>query len=101
MTTYNGPCAGDWMNLRVGEFLQRKDDPCHVARVIAIHNSATVKLHWQETGWFEFVTLSQAQDDFEKLNCDCGHAWARHVRTANGAYACKHYGCGCRDVVLP
>jgi superfamily II DNA or RNA helicase len=31
--------------------------------------------------------------------CECGHSWNEHIRTANGAYACKHHGCGCRDVV--
>jgi hypothetical protein len=33
--------------------------------------------------------------------CACGHVWDKHVRTANGALACTHYGCGCRDVVEP
>jgi hypothetical protein len=34
-------------------------------------------------------------------NCDCGHPWSQHVKTANGAYACKCFGCGCRDAVFP
>jgi hypothetical protein len=59
-------CAGDWMGVRVGSFLQRKDDPCHTARVEAIHNSSQVKLIWCESGWIEFVTLGEAQSDFQK-----------------------------------
>ncbi len=31
--------------------------------------------------------------------CGCGHEWKRHIKTANGAWACRHFGCGCRDVV--
>jgi hypothetical protein len=34
-------------------------------------------------------------------SCDCGHGWIEHARTDNGAYACRHHGCGCRDVVMP
>jgi hypothetical protein len=33
--------------------------------------------------------------------CGCGHAWKKHARQVNGAFACRHHGCGCRDVVLP
>ncbi len=33
--------------------------------------------------------------------CSCGHRWSEHKTTANGAAACSHFGCGCRDVVLP
>jgi hypothetical protein len=33
--------------------------------------------------------------------CSCGHRWAQHIRTANGALACRYFGCGCRDVVGP
>ena len=35
------------------------------------------------------------------LDCACGHSWSNHKSTANGAAACSHHGCGCRDVVLP
>jgi hypothetical protein len=62
-------CVGDWMGVRVGERYQRKDDPCHTARVEAIHNSATVKLRWLETGWFETVTLSEVWSDFLRVSC--------------------------------
>ena len=38
----------------------------------------------------------------EKCPCqECGHAWEQHTATANGARACKHFGCGCRDVLEP
>lgn len=33
--------------------------------------------------------------------CGCGHPWERHTQTFNGAFACTHHGCGCRDVVGP
>jgi hypothetical protein len=33
--------------------------------------------------------------------CDCGHSWTEHVQTANGAFACRHFGCGCNNVVQP
>jgi hypothetical protein len=33
--------------------------------------------------------------------CDCGHSWTEHVQTANGAFACRHFGCGCNNVVRP
>jgi hypothetical protein len=33
--------------------------------------------------------------------CACGHRWSQHSRATNGAYACRHHGCGCRDVVPP
>lgn len=33
--------------------------------------------------------------------CECGHAWREHKPQGNGARACAHYGCGCRDVVAP
>jgi hypothetical protein len=34
--------------------------------------------------------------------CDaCGHAWIKHTRQPNGSYACRHFGCGCRDMTSP
>lgn len=33
-------------------------------------------------------------------DCKCGHSWNNHAKTANGALACKHHGCGCRDVEM-
>lgn len=38
---------------------------------------------------------------FWPTDCECGHGWHEHVKTPNGAYACKHHGCGCKDVVAP
>jgi hypothetical protein len=37
----------------------------------------------------------------EAVRCDCGHSWTEHVQTANGAFACRHFGCGCNNVVRP
>ena len=33
--------------------------------------------------------------------CACGHPWTLHRHTANGAEACRSFGCGCRDVLSP
>ena len=33
--------------------------------------------------------------------CECGHAWTEHAKMRNGSSACRHFGCGCRDVVAP
>lgn len=39
--------------------------------------------------------------EIEESDCDCGHLWSEHKRARNGAFACSHYGCGCRDMVYP
>jgi hypothetical protein len=36
-----------------------------------------------------------------ECECKCGHEWGEHKRTKNGAFACSHFGCGCRDMVYP
>lgn len=48
-------------------------------------------------------TIIERLDDSRvpKPSCICGHAWDQHKRQPNGAYGCCHFGCGCRDVVLP
>lgn len=47
--------------------------------------------------WFEPNGVFRPEESNEP--CACAHPWERHTRTANGALACKHHGCGCRDVV--
>jgi hypothetical protein len=38
---------------------------------------------------------------FEREECGCGHTWGEHARMKNGSFACRHFGCGCQDVVYP
>jgi hypothetical protein len=59
-------CAGDWMGIRVGEYIHHRDNPRHVARIEVIHNSWSVKLRWVDSRWTEFVTLPQIRKDFQK-----------------------------------
>jgi hypothetical protein len=37
----------------------------------------------------------------ERCECGCGHIWAEHARMRNGSFACRHFGCGCSNVVYP
>jgi hypothetical protein len=38
----------------------------------------------------------------ERYECECcGHIWAEHARMRNGSFACRHFGCGCSNVVYP
>jgi putative transposase len=39
---------------------------------------------------------------YSDLKTESGHQRVvRHIQTPNGAYACRHLGCGCRDVLRP
>jgi hypothetical protein len=31
---------------------------------------------------------------------NCEHPLHMHYRASNGAYACRYFGCGCRDIEL-
>lgn len=42
-------CNGDWMGLRTGMRVRRKDDGCHEGRLEAIHHGAYVKVKWDGT----------------------------------------------------
>jgi len=43
--------------------------------------------------------LLRLQDSNNKTCAPCGHSWTEHVKQENGAYACVHCGCGCKDVM--
>jgi hypothetical protein len=61
-------CSGDWMRLRVGDYLQSNENPRHISRVEAIHGSATVKLRWVGcSNIVEHITLLQAQTEHHKI----------------------------------
>jgi len=45
--------------------------------------------------------LLRVQDGEARVCAQCSHSWNEHIKQKNGAYACVHYGCGCRDVVMP
>jgi hypothetical protein len=55
-------CAGDWMELRVGDRVRERDGR-HVGRVEAIHNSALVKVRWEGTGWFSELELGELEKE--------------------------------------
>jgi hypothetical protein len=57
-------------------------------------------------GWTRNLgdALARWQSTLTRLcveQCDCEHSWTEHVQTANGAFACRHFGCGCNNVVRP
>jgi hypothetical protein len=47
------------------------------------------------------VVYKTRRASMSKFCKNCGHRGTFHSRTANGAFACKVHGCGCRDVVEP
>lgn len=49
--------VGDWMKLQIGDRVCMFDDPRHVGRVEAIHNSSVVTVRWLDTGWISFEGL--------------------------------------------
>jgi hypothetical protein len=63
----NNICSGDWMRLRVGEYLQSNVNPRHISRVEAIHNGATVKLRWVGCNIVEYVSLPDVHSDHHKI----------------------------------
>jgi hypothetical protein len=74
----------------------RKDFSVSVKTVTKLLDAGLVYAYFSP--WIHVEITSAGR---RKLACDCGHPWTSHGRTANGAYACKYYGCGCRDVVRP
>lgn len=52
-------CAGDWMGLNVGDPVREKGGR-HVGRLEAIHNSATVRVRW-ENGWSSVLQMGDIE----------------------------------------
>lgn len=53
----SGVRCGDWMHLNCGDTVFAVDDPRHLGRVEAIHNSAIVLVRWHDNGWLEEIAL--------------------------------------------
>ena len=49
----------DWFRLNCGDLVHTHDDPRHVGRVEAIHNSYEVKVRWHGTRWISFLTREE------------------------------------------
>lgn len=52
-------CAGDWMKLNVGDRVRERGGR-HEGRLEAIHNSATVKVKW-DNGWISELLLCEVE----------------------------------------
>ena len=48
-----------WLHLRCGDYVYSGDDFRHIGRIEAIHNSATAKVIWSESGWISYEPLSE------------------------------------------
>jgi hypothetical protein len=68
------------ITLNLGDTVHRTDDPRHLGRVEAVHNTGQVKVAWQDSGWFEWLDGA----DLERLRCNhCGwklpRVWCPHL----------------------
>jgi hypothetical protein len=57
------------LTLHCGDAVHRANDPRHIGRVEAVHNTGQVKVRWLDTGWFEW--LDGHDLEFERCS-DCG-----------------------------
>jgi hypothetical protein len=55
----------------VGDSVQRKDNPRHVGRVIAVLASHIVRVQWVN-GWKEDFTNGEAKEDLERSCAESG-----------------------------
>ena len=64
----SGLCVSDWMRLNCGDTVCAIDDPRHHGRLEAIHNSATVKVKWEGTGWISYLPMQDIRKVDERLD---------------------------------
>jgi hypothetical protein len=55
-----------WLHLRVGQLVHVRDNPRHVGRVEAVHNSVGVKVRWLDSNWISFESAADLERTWER-----------------------------------